>query len=58
MAFFNILGSFFGTRLALLKGNNFVRIFFLVVVFATILRFAYDIFWKWQKKIISTKKKS
>ncbi len=46
MAIFNILGSFFGTKLALLKGNNFVRIFFLIVVFATILRFAYDVFWK------------
>lgn len=46
MACFNVLGSFFGTRLALLKGNAFVRIFFLVVVFATILRFAYDIFLK------------
>ena len=46
MAIFNILGSFFGTKLALLKGNTFVRIFFLIVVFATILRFAYDFFLK------------
>jgi uncharacterized membrane protein YfcA len=43
MAVFNILGSFLGARLALLKGNKFVRIFFLIVVFATILRFAYDV---------------
>lgn len=46
MAVFNILGSFLGAKLALLKGNKFVRIFFLIVVFGTILRFAYDVFWK------------
>ncbi|GAB1464313.1 sulfite exporter TauE/SafE family protein [Pedobacter sp.] len=46
MAIFNILGSFLGAKLALLKGNKFIRIFFLVVVFGTILRFAYDVFLK------------
>lgn len=46
MAVCNLLGSFVGTKLALLKGNKFIRIFFLIVVFATILRFAYDIFLK------------
>jgi uncharacterized membrane protein YfcA len=44
MAVFNVLGSFLGAKLALLKGNKFIRIFFLVVVFGTILRFAYDVF--------------
>lgn len=44
MAVFNLSGSFLGTRLALLKGNRFIRIFFLIVVFGTILRFAYDLF--------------
>lgn len=43
MAVFNILGSYFGAKLALLKGNKFIRIFFLIVVFGTILRFAYDV---------------
>jgi len=43
MAIFNIGGAYFGTKLALLKGNKFVRIFFLLVVFGTILRFAYDL---------------
>lgn len=43
MALFNIIGSFFGAKLALLKGNKFVRIFFLIVIFGTILRFAYDV---------------
>lgn len=46
MAIFNISGSFLGTKLALLKGNRFIRIFFLIVVFGTILRFAYDVFYK------------
>ena len=46
MAVFNISGSFLGTKLALLKGNKFIRIFFLIVVSGTILRFAYDIFIK------------
>lgn len=43
MAVFNLCGSFFGTKLALLKGNKFIRTFFLIVVFVTILRFAWDI---------------
>ncbi|MFN0293289.1 sulfite exporter TauE/SafE family protein [Pedobacter helvus] len=46
MAIFNVLGSFLGAKLALLKGNKFIRIFFLIVVFGTILRFAYDVFLK------------
>jgi uncharacterized membrane protein YfcA len=46
MAVFNLCGSFLGIRMALLKGNAFIRIFFLLVVSATILRFAYDIFFK------------
>lgn len=44
MAIFNLSGSFLGTRLALLKGNRFIKIIFLVVVFGTILRFAWDVF--------------
>lgn len=43
MAIFNVAGSYFGAKLALLKGNKFVRIFFLIVVFGTILRFAWDV---------------
>jgi uncharacterized membrane protein YfcA len=46
MAAFNLCGAYFGTQLALLKGNKFVRIFFLIVVFGTIMRFAYDILLK------------
>lgn len=44
MAVFNMLGGWAGTRLALMRGNRFIRIFFLSVVAATILRFAWDIF--------------
>jgi uncharacterized membrane protein YfcA len=46
MAACNALGGFCGARLAILKGNAFIRILFLVVVCGTILRFAYDIFFK------------
>ncbi|WP_246022422.1 sulfite exporter TauE/SafE family protein [Filimonas effusa] len=44
MAACNITGSFIGTRLALLKGNRFIRIFFLLVVIGTIIRFACDLY--------------
>lgn len=46
MAIFNLLGSFVGVRLAIKKGNAFIRIFFLLIVIGTILRFGYDIFFK------------
>lgn len=46
MALCNALGGFAGARFAILKGNAFIRILFLVVVCGTILRFAYDIFFK------------
>jgi uncharacterized protein len=43
MAVFNLAGSYLGTRLALLRGNKFIRLFFMTVILGTILRFAYDI---------------
>ncbi len=46
MAAFNFAGSFLGSRLAILKGNTFIRIFFLLVIAATIIRFGHDIFIK------------
>lgn len=46
MAVCNFTGSLLGARLAILKGNKFIRIFFLVVVAGTIIRFGYDIFFK------------
>ena len=43
MGLCNVLGALVGSRLALLKGNAFIRLFFLVVVGAMILRFGYDL---------------
>ncbi|MFN7706240.1 MAG: sulfite exporter TauE/SafE family protein [Chryseotalea sp.] len=43
MAIANMSGGFFGTKLALLKGNVLVRKLFLTVIFLTIVRFAYDV---------------
>ncbi len=44
MAASNVAGSLAGSRLALRRGSSFVRLLFIVVVGALILRFAYDIF--------------
>jgi uncharacterized membrane protein YfcA len=44
MAACNALGGLLGARLAILKGNAFIRIFFLAVVVIVIVRFAYDVF--------------
>jgi len=46
MAACNALGGWLGARMAILRGNKFIRIFFLIVVCATICRFAYDVFLK------------
>lgn len=46
MAVCNGLGGLFGARLAILKGNKFIRVFFLLIITATILRFAYDVFYR------------
>lgn len=46
MAICNASGAFIGARLAISKGNGFIRVFFLVIVTLTLLRFGYDIFIK------------
>ena len=46
MAVSNGVGGIFGARLAIYKGNQFIRVFFLLVVTATLLRFGYDIFYR------------
>ena len=46
MAVFNVSGSFIGSKLAIARGNTFIRIFFLLVIAGTIIRFGYDIFIK------------
>jgi len=44
MALANVVGSLMGTRLALRHGTDFVRIFFLLVVGALIVKTGYDAF--------------
>jgi len=46
MALCNAAGGFIGAKLAITKGNTFIRIFFLIVVVGTLVRFAYDVFFK------------
>ncbi len=46
MAVCNATGAYFGARLAILRGNTFIRIFFLTVVIAVMIRFAWDVFGK------------
>lgn len=46
MAICNALGGVLGAKMALARGNRFIRLFFLLVVMATLVRFSYDVFWK------------
>jgi uncharacterized membrane protein YfcA len=46
MAICNTTGSWIGARLAISKGNSFIRVFFLVVVGIALLRFGYDVFFE------------
>ena len=44
MAAANMLGGFAGAKLAIAKGNKFIRVFFLVVIVGILLRFSWDVF--------------
>ncbi|HWI93491.1 MAG TPA: TSUP family transporter [Flavisolibacter sp.] len=44
MAVCNAVGGMLGARMAIMKGNKFIRIFFLVIILGTLLRFAWDVF--------------
>ena len=46
MALANVVGSLLGTRLALKHGTGFVRVVFIGVVSALILKTGYDAFWR------------
>jgi uncharacterized protein len=46
MAICNAIGGWVGAKIAIKKGNGFIRIFFLIVVIGTLLRFGYDVFFK------------
>lgn len=43
MAVCNSIGGMLGAKLAIMKGNKFIRVFFLVVIIATLVRFAWDV---------------
>jgi uncharacterized membrane protein YfcA len=43
MAICNALGGLLGARLAIEKGNRFIRVFFLIIVIGTLLRFAWEV---------------
>lgn len=44
MAVCNAAGGWIGAKLAIKKGNGFIRVFFLIVVIGTLIRFGYDVF--------------
>ena len=46
MAICNVTGAWFGTQLALRGGNRWLRAVFIVVIWGTLLRLGYDIWWK------------
>lgn len=46
MAACNAVGGALGARLAIFKGNKFIRLFFLFIICLTIIRFAYDVLYK------------
>ena len=43
MAVCNAVGGMLGAKMAIMKGNKFIRVFFLVVIIATLVRFAWDV---------------
>lgn len=43
MAVCNAFGGIVGARMAIMKGNRFIRVFFLIIIFGTLLRFAWDV---------------
>ncbi len=40
----NVAGSYVGSRMAVLRGNTFIRGLFLLVIFGVLVRFAWDIY--------------
>ncbi|HON17697.1 MAG TPA: sulfite exporter TauE/SafE family protein [Salinivirgaceae bacterium] len=43
MSVSNVLGNYFGSKTAIRRGNQFIRLFFLLVISILILRYAYDV---------------
>jgi hypothetical protein len=46
LAVCNVVGNYLGTKMALKKGNQFIRVIFLLIVSIMILRYGYEIFLK------------
>ncbi len=46
---FNVAGAFVGSRMAVLRGNAFIRKIFLVVVAGIVLRFAWDVVFSYRR---------
>lgn len=46
MSICNATGGWIGSKLAINKGNGFIRIFFLLIVIVSLMRFGYDVFFK------------
>ncbi len=46
MALCNGIGGILGARMAIKKGNRFIRLFFLLIITGTLIRFGYDVFFK------------
>ena len=40
----NLVGGYLGARMAVSKGSRFVRIVFIVVIAALIVKFSFDVF--------------
>lgn len=40
----NMLGAYIGSKFAIRKGNQFIRIFFIIILSILIIRFGYDVF--------------
>jgi uncharacterized protein len=45
----NMLGSYIGSKMAIKKGNEFIRIFFIVVMLLLLSKLGWDIFWETTK---------
>ncbi|MCT1605888.1 TSUP family transporter [Nesterenkonia massiliensis] len=43
----NMLGGYVGARMAIAKGSKFIRVVFLIVVFALVLKLGYDVLAEW-----------
>jgi uncharacterized protein len=43
MALCNSVGGMLGAKMAIVKGNKFIRLFFLFIIIGTLIRFGWDV---------------